>query len=251
MLVKSIQVYKYKLCPTISQLREKFGNGKKISRVVKDKDDVGEKITLITTISKIYETPQGIGGDIKHEVQIKQPHGDSDYIVWDPPYHFFIIPEHQLFILYGARDNRTSVENTLENFLSDDVDSGFATIFIPNEKMDKLVDRIQTQNIRNYIKKPRLDFDRLSDFGKMEKDTIKMHAGNCASRNPSFTKARKYATSWDCIMGVFKLNGIADDELDSEITFDITKQSTFTASISIEPKHWNRFILETCKGIVY
>jgi len=119
------------------------------------------------------------------------------------------------------------------------------------DKMDKLIEKIQKEHLRNYIKKTRLDFDRLSDYGKMEKDTIKMHDGNCASKNPQFTKGKKYATSWDCVMGIFKLNGIVDDEINEAIGFDITKYATFTSSIDIEVAQWNRFVLETCKGIVY
>lgn len=221
-MVKSIQIYKYKLCPSIAELRNKLGKGAKIERKTRDKSTIDDNITLITTISKIYETTNGIGGSIKHEVQIKQPHGDNDYVVWEPTYHFFIVPKYQILIIYGARDNRTSVENTLEEFLSDDEDSGFEVILIPHAKMDKLISKIQTENLRNYIKKPRLEFDRLSDFGKMEKDVMKMHEGNCASKNPAFNKAKKFATSWDCIMGIYKLNGIVDEELQSAINFDIT-----------------------------
>lgn len=250
-MVKSIQIYKYKLCPSKAELRLKLGKGQKIKRDVRNKNTIDETMTLTTTISKVYETDVGIGANIKHEVQIKQPHGEQDYVVWDPPYHVFIVPEHKIMILYGARDHRTSVENTLEEFLSDDPESGFESIFIPHAKMDQLIAKIQTEHIRNYIKKPRLEFDRLTDYAKMEKDVMKMHEGNCASKNPAFNRAKKYATSWDCIMGIFKLNGIVDNELQTDTNFDITKWTTFTSSIDIEIKDWNRFVLETCKGIVF
>ncbi|AJZ76433.2 hypothetical protein [Candidatus Nitrosotenuis cloacae] len=250
-MVKSIQIYKYKLCPTMAELRTKVGTGKTITRQIKDKSDIGVMLSVTTKISKIYERDGIIGGEIKHEVQVKQPLGDESYIMLNPVYHFMINPHNQILVLCGSKDFRISVENTLEDFLIDDEDSKFESIFISTAKMDKLFEKIQRENVRNYIKKPRLDFDRLSDFGKMERDVMKMHEGNCASKNPHFTRAKKHVTSWDFVAGIFKLNGIVDEEISEPITFDITKHATFTASIDIEIAQWKRFVLETCKGVVY
>lgn len=247
---KSIQVFRYKLCPSKAEVRATIGTKKIISRKVRDKRTKDEKISLKTTFSKIYETDDGIGGRISYEIQQKTQHSKDEYQIWEPEIFFFIIPELQIIILHGAKTIRDRVLEIIESLLSKDSDSIIEVINISKDKMDKLTDKIRIENIRNRIAWHKNKSDRINDNEGIEDHAYKMHKGKCATDIKKFGDEKKVASSYDCKIGLVKCSGIIDEEVKDEIMLKITSKAELGFSNELEPKHWNRFILERFKVVL-
>jgi hypothetical protein len=249
-LSKSIQVFRYKLCPSKAEVRITIGIKKIIPRKVRDKRTKDEKLLLKTTFSKIHETDDGIGGTITHEIQQKTPHSKDEYQIWDPSIEFFIVPELQIIILDGAKTIRDKVLDIIESILSKDSDSVIEIINIPKDKLDKLVDKIRVENIRNRVAWHKNKSDRINDNEGIEDHAYNMHKGKCVTNIKRFEKEKEIATSYDCKLGLVKCSGIIDDEVKDEVLLKITSKAELGFSNELESKHWNRFILERFKIVL-
>jgi len=249
-VVKSIQIFRYNLCPSKAEARIILGTRKIKTRQVRDKTTKDEKISLKTTFSKIYEINEGIGGTITHEIQQKKPHSDDEYQMLYPKVNFLIIPDLQLLVLHGDKGTRDQVLEIIEELLSKDPDSIIQVIYIPKNKLDILVDKMRFENRRNRVAYHKNKNDSIGDNEGIEDHAYKMHKGKCATDISRYAEEKELASSYDCKLGLVKCSGLIDEEIQEEIVLRITSKAEFGFSRDLEPKHWNRFVLERCKVIL-
>ena len=249
-MVKSIQIFRYNLCPSKAEIRTILGTKKTKTRQERDRITTGEKISLKTTFSKIYETDDGIGGTITHEIQQKIPHSDNEYQIWYPKVTFLIIPDLQLLVLHGDKKTRDQVLDVIEELLSNDSDSIIQVIHIPKNKLDELVDAMRLENRRNRVAYHKNKNDSISDNEGIEDHAYKMHKGKCATDISRYAEEKGIASSYDCKVGLVKFSGLIDEEVQEEFLLRITSRAEFGFSKDLEPKHWNRFVLERCRVIL-
>jgi hypothetical protein len=250
-LTQSLQVYRYNLCPTIAEVRIKLGSGKSIAKEGRDKSSpTGEKIPFMTTFSGIIEypdTPQRIGCKVTYEFQQKIPHRENEYQMWTPEAYFFIVPQHKIIIIHGSADVRSKILEKIEEVLG-----GGGTIEvlpIKKESMEKLVEKIRTQDSRNRISVQRDEQERVNLNDGIETLVYKMHKGKCASTVKKIVSDKKKSSSYDCKLGIVKCTGLLDGTLPEEVTLTITRSSEFRLSTDRNAEKWNKFILEQCKMI--
>ncbi len=197
-MVKSMQIFRYNLCPSKAEIRTILGTRKIKTRQERDRTITGEKISLKTTFSKIYETDEGIGGTITHEIQQKIPHSDTEYQIWHPKVTFLIVPDSQLLILHGDKKTREQVLDIIEELLSNDSDSTIQVINIPKNKLDTLVDAMILENSRNRVAYHKNKNDRIDDNEGIEDHAYKMHRGKCATDISRYAEEKAIASTYDC-----------------------------------------------------
>jgi len=74
-----------------------------------------------------------------------------------------IVPELQIIVLHGAKEDRERVLDTIEELLSGDPDSIIQVINISKAKLDKFTENIRTENMRNRVAYHKNKNDRLND----------------------------------------------------------------------------------------
>jgi hypothetical protein len=209
------------------------------------------EITLNTIFSD-HSEPEGeikcAGGKIIYEIQQKIPHLENQYIKLKPELHFLIVPELEILILHGVGTIRVHLLDIIEQALGGG--STLELLKISKTKMDKLVEKIRTQDLRNRVAVQKDEQIRVNGNDGIEANIFKMHKGLCASKVKKITDDKKTSSSYDCKLGIVKCNGLLDTPISDEITLTITKNAEFSLSTDKKPEQWNRFILEQCKIIV-
>jgi len=258
-VVKSIQVFRYLYPPTTGEVRLKIGTRRTLKRKVNDKDDIGEKIELKSTIQHIETFRDGVGGKITYEYYTKHkiPDTDTDYAIFKEDFHFLIFPELSILIVHGPQALRHKIRELVSNlFNEDNPDSYVRPIQINKVKMKTLINKIKRQGpmvagaYKNNMKQADWEFPEESDHDAAENITVAMHPEHCVSDYPSFNPNYADCTFWNAKMRVYKCNGILPEEEPDEAHLDLNFNASFSFSQDVSPEQWNIFVTETCRETI-
>lgn len=259
-LVKSIQVFRYLYPPTPGEVRQKIGTKKTIKRKVDDKDDIGEKIELKSTIQFIEPFRDGIGGKITYEYYAKHniPDRNTDYAVFKEDFHFLIYPELSILVVHGPQTRRHKIRQLVSNLFNEDTpDSYVRPIQINKVKMKNLINKIKRQgpmvgrSYKNNMKRADWEFPEESDHSAAENVIVSMHPDHCVSDYPTFNQNYVDCTFWNAKMRVYKCNGILpEQELEKDAHLDLNFDTSFSFSQDVSPVQWNLFVIETCRDAI-
>lgn len=259
-LVKSIQIFRYLYPPTTGEVRQKIGNKKILKRKVDDKDDIGEKIELKTTIQFIEPYRGGIGGKIIYEFYAKHniPDRNDDYTTFKEDFTFLIFQDLEILIIHGPQSRRHKIRQLISNlFNEDNLNSYVHPISINKIKMKNLIQKIKRQgpmvgrSYKNNIKRVDWDFPEESDHNAAESVIISMHPEHCASDYPTFSESYADCALWDANMRIYKCNGILiEEEFEKDPILDLNADASFSFSYDVSPQQWNIFVIETCKDAI-
>ena len=248
-MAKSILIVKYTLPLSTGEIFRKLDK-KKFKIEYDDENDDDKKIELEQEISNLKRNSFGVEGYVKYYFQKENEFkGEGIFDVTSEEFTFLFVPSSNLVILHG----NTLFRIRLMRFFAEILHNGdnlFEGITIKKEKLNDLMKKILAMksgknnlesaqffhNDKPLGKLKKLSFTTIPDFCGTDHNLFKSHYNNC--------------THWNCVLRIYKCNGLLDSVADNGYFLRINKDASVSFGIDKNLTEWNRFVVETMKPIL-
>lgn len=248
-MTQSILIIKYTLPSTIGEINSKLGK-EKFKIKYNDENNPDKQIELQQEISKLKRSSFGVEGYVKYYYQKENEFkGEGIFDVTSEEFTFLFVPSSNIVILHGNPDFRVRLMKFFAHILHND-DDLFETITIRKEKLHELMMKILRMKAgKNNVEEAKFyHYDK--PLGKLKKLSFTTIPDFCGTEHILFNSHYKNCTHWNCVLRVYKCNGLLDQPSEGGYLLRINKDATVSFGIDKTLTEWNRFVVETMKPVL-
>lgn len=248
-MAQSILIIKYNLPLSIGEIFKKLDK-KKFKIEYDDENNPDENIELEQEISNLKRNSFGVEGYVKYQYQKENEFkGEGIFDVTSEEFTFLFVPSSNVVILHGNPNFRVRLMKFFAHILHNG-DDLFEIITIKKDKLHDLMMKIlRMKSGKNNLEEAKF-YHNDKHLGKLKKLSFTTIPDFCGTEHTLFKSHYNNCTHWNCVLRVYKCNGLLDNLADNGYLLRINKDATVSFGIDKNLTEWNRFVVETMKPIL-